>query len=171
MAGFGSRIPLEYSAKAQRAAALKAHPPKVVLMALRAGRAGKDQDKLTDGAVFFGVDLATKKVTRGTTWQKFTQNMPNEPSVEVHPDTCVKLTGKTLLFDESEALCVDAHARLCPGVPIVGWDVALSEVGPILIEANAVFMTCFGNVDYDAYMDAMDKALRYVDGHADPGPY
>ena len=30
----------------------------------------------------------------------------------------------------------DAHARMCPAVPLVGWDVALTTEGTCLLEAN-----------------------------------
>ena len=151
----------------ERQAVVHANPPQVVGIAFRAGRAGRDQDKLTDGAVFYGVNLATKCVGLGTNWQQFTRNMPEEPSIALHPDSGVRVEGQSLWFDESSQICRDAHARLCPGVPIVGWDVALSELGPVLVEANAVFMPCYSQVDYRVYMDAMDHALRYIDANRD----
>jgi len=30
----------------------------------------------------------------------------------------------------------DAHARMCPAVPLVGWDVALTTEGMCLLEAS-----------------------------------
>ena len=33
-------------------------------------------------------------------------------------------------------LVSDAHARMCPAVPLVGWDVALTTEGRCLLEAN-----------------------------------
>ena len=146
---------------------LKELPPKLVCMAFRAGRKGKLQDKLSDGAVFYGVNLKTKCIEKGTTYKAFTTNMPNEPSYATHPDTGVKIDGQSLFFDESSKICRDAHAKMCPGVPIIGWDVALSEIGPVLVEANSVFLPCYGQVDYWEYMDEMDKTLRFIDAHRD----
>jgi hypothetical protein len=57
--------------------------------------------------------------------------------IHEHPDTGVSLHKLKLEgWDSAVQLALVAHAKLT-NVPTVGWDVALTEEGPILIEANA----------------------------------
>ena len=54
-----------------------------------------------------------------------------------HPTTGARIVGRPLpLWDETKQLTVTAHS-LFPGYFSLGWDVALTSVGPILIEVNA----------------------------------
>ncbi len=56
--------------------------------------------------------------------------------VEVHPATGVKFDGfKIPYWDDIKKMVLDA-AMVNPAVKVVGWDVAISDKGPLLIEAN-----------------------------------
>lgn len=56
---------------------------------------------------------------------------------EYHPITGAKILGKALPYwEESKALVLEA-AKLIPQVRYVGWDIALRENGPLLIEGNS----------------------------------
>jgi len=147
--------------------AAAASTPAVVGVAFRAGRAGRLQDKLMDGAVFYGVNLKTGKIGRGTDWKLFRNSMASEPSLEVHPDTGLRVCGEEFLFKESTALCQHAHRHLAPCVPILGWDVALTDNGPVLVEANAVFLPCYSQMDKDTYVKMMTEMVKWVDRNRD----
>ncbi len=55
---------------------------------------------------------------------------------EVHPVTGVAITGYQVpLFDEVKAL-VETLARRVPTMPYIGWDIAITESGPVVIEGN-----------------------------------
>jgi hypothetical protein len=57
-------------------------------------------------------------------------------SVATHPDTAAIIEGRYLpLWPEAKALTLDAHSKLTT-MACVGWDVALTPAGPVLIEAN-----------------------------------
>ena len=55
---------------------------------------------------------------------------------KVHPDTGTSIEGfKIPLFDEAIKFCCDA-AKVVPEVGLVGWDIALTPDGPVMIEGN-----------------------------------
>jgi len=57
--------------------------------------------------------------------------------IEAHPDTGCEINGIALPFwDETRSLCRRAQ-ECCEKEHFVGWDVALTADGPVLVEANA----------------------------------
>merc|ERR1712228_1136266 len=76
----------------------------------------------------------------------------------VHPDTQVDLEGKELTCArDAVEMCVDAHRRLMPNVPAIGWDVGVADGhGAVLLEAN-ISCNFFGGL-YDS-----QHYLRIVD--------
>lgn len=57
---------------------------------------------------------------------------------EIHPATGAPITGRALPdWAAAKALVFDAHARAFADYVLIGWDVALTGEGPILIEGNA----------------------------------
>lgn len=130
----------------------------------RAGRAGKTTDH---SSILFAVDPETLRIQDGkmfSNWYqvgKFgTTNLLSKQHVTVHPDTKEKLQGKELTCARNAVdICVDAHRKLMPNVPAVGWDVGVDqEHGAVLLEAN---LSCnfFGGV-YDK-----QRYLRIVDSY------
>jgi hypothetical protein len=56
--------------------------------------------------------------------------------VHQHPDTGAAIAGRRLpLWDEVIALALRAHQSFAD-FPSVGWDVAISPAGPVLLEGN-----------------------------------
>lgn len=65
---------------------------------------------------------------------------PRLPSTDMHPDSGHRITGQTLPFwKESLALCQKAH-EMFREIATVGWDVAVTDEGPKLLEANPVWV-------------------------------
>ncbi|MEO0485510.1 MAG: sugar-transfer associated ATP-grasp domain-containing protein [Pseudomonadota bacterium] len=59
------------------------------------------------------------------------------PVVEVHPTTGAALRGFDMPdYGQALALAQQAAAFLCE-LPLIGWDIALTEDGPVIVEANA----------------------------------
>ncbi len=55
---------------------------------------------------------------------------------EIHPKSKVAYYGREIPFwNEVKELVVNAH-RLIPEIPTIGWDVAITPDGPVLIEGN-----------------------------------
>lgn len=58
-------------------------------------------------------------------------------SLEHHPDTGAPIAGQQLpVWDEARQLVLRAHAAV-RRVPSIGWDVALTDDGPVLVEGNS----------------------------------
>ena len=64
--------------------------------------------------------------------------MPGARTLTHHPLTGASLSGVELPYwPEVRSVCESA-AHLMRGMPLIGWDVAISREGPVLIEANSV---------------------------------
>lgn len=139
----------------------------------RAGRAGKTTDH---SAILFAVDPDTLKIQDGKMFSNWYQvgkfgssNLCSKQQITTHPDTQVELSGQELTCArDAVAMCIDAHRRLMPNVPTIGWDVAVAEGdGAVLLEAN---LSCnfFGGVyDRQHYLRIVDT--YYANG-CRPGP-
>ena len=96
---------------------------------LRMGRGDSVVDNVFAGGVFVGVDVKTGKTFgpgKDASGHSFTE----------HPDSNVKLDG--FQIPRWKELCglLEEMAKLCPTCRVVGWDMALTESGWMLVEAN-----------------------------------
>jgi hypothetical protein len=98
---------------------------------LRAGRRGNTADNWEQGGVSIAVDRATGVLGRGVLKPKYGGTW-----MERHPDSGVTFSGLELPYwGEVLDLCSRA-AKASPGLRTVGWDVAITPDGPVLIEGN-----------------------------------
>ncbi len=83
------------------------------------------------GNIIAEVDPATGLVGRAVSGLGLDQvEMPN------HPDSGAEITGFTLpLWDDAVDLVHCGH-RVLESIPLIGWDIAISNAGPVIIEAN-----------------------------------
>jgi hypothetical protein len=93
-------------------------------------------DNFALGGLAAPVDVATGRLRRAV--PKDFRVLPF--GADRHPDTGAMIEGRQLPFwSEAVSLVLRGHAAITwKGVPVVGWDVALSDEGPILIEGNNV---------------------------------
>lgn len=76
------------------------------------------------------LDLKTGCLHAGIALKKIHQRFP------VHPDTGAQVEGHEFpLWEEVKALSISAH-KAFPDNPIVGWDIAVTPDGPLVVEAN-----------------------------------
>jgi hypothetical protein len=105
---------------------------RVVLAAYRLAIGDAPADNFHFGGMMAPIDLATGRL--GTAVRR--QGRVLVP-VERHPDTGAVIAGHQMPYwPEAVALAeraLDAARR----VPLIGWDVAVTDDGPVLIEANA----------------------------------
>jgi hypothetical protein len=104
--------------------------------ALRIGAHGSTIDNWAAGGVIVGVDLSAA-CTIGPGFFK-----PGRGTLRMHhPDSGIALDGYALPFvhDAVEA-AVRFHQDL-PGLHTVGWDIALTPTGPVMIEGNEYWDT------------------------------
>ncbi len=93
---------------------------------------GSDVDNFSSGGIAAPVDLDTARL--GCAVAKY----PNAKGdfFESHPDTGGKIKGREVpCWAEVCDLVRSAHAKL-DKIPSVGWDVAITKEGPVLIEGN-----------------------------------
>lgn len=135
----------------------------------RAGRAGAATDHV---CVLFNVDCATGKVTHGMINQHWYQLGLTKAvacpwgvyanDIDRHPDSHQQVVGKT--FEDIEqilAVSVNAHKTLAPGVPIIGWDVAVTKShGILLLEGNFSCNFFCADFDMDEYLHMLDRHIR-----------
>jgi hypothetical protein len=125
----------------------------------RAGRANAITDHK---CVMFDVDCATGVIRKGVTsahWyslglDKFFRSPWTSPaSMRAHPDTNLEISGRKIPeMPQIIALVEKAHASMCPGVPMVGWDVAVTPTGLMLLEANLSCNFFRASFDEEGYL-------------------
>ena len=102
---------------------------RVIGAALRMGAGGNCVDNTSAGGVYAGIDVDSGIVVSRAL------NHLGERFVR-HPDTGVVIPGfKIPYWRESLSLIEDA-VPLTVGVPLIGWDIAITASGPTLVEVN-----------------------------------
>lgn len=98
---------------------------------VRIGRMGNIVDNWAKGGVFVGIDAKTERLKDiGILKPKY------GTKVTEHPDTHVAFSGYPIPFyKEAERMAVELH-RLMYRSHSIGWDIAITENGPIIIEGN-----------------------------------
>ena len=77
------------------------------------------------------IDYESGRITRA-----ITGNAIDQIEVETHPDTNTKLVGFEIPnWHETRAMVLEA-ARALDELPLIGWDIAPTETGGVIVEAN-----------------------------------
>lgn len=101
----------------------------VIYAFIRIGNGGAVVDNLHSGGMCAPIDIDTGVITH-VGYDR------DENTFEVHPYTGAQIVGFHIPYwEESIALCLKA-AHVVPQVGYVGWDVCVTEDGPVLIEGN-----------------------------------
>lgn len=101
----------------------------IVYAHIRIGNGGRPVDNLHSGGMFAPIDMETGQV-------QYPGYDKDRKTYAVHPQTGVEIQGFQIpLWEESKALCIEA-AALVPQMRYVGWDVAVTPNGPVLVEGN-----------------------------------
>lgn len=101
----------------------------VIYAFIRIGNGGAAVDNLHSGGLCAPIDIDTGIITH-VGYDR------DENTFEVHPYTGTPIVGFHIPFwKESLELCLRA-AHVVPQVGYVGWDVCVTENGPVLIEGN-----------------------------------
>lgn len=80
-------------------------------------------------SLFSKIDLETGKIITDAC------NYPGE-IFETHPETGVKFKGIQIPFWKETLEMIDKASKVIHQIKYVGWDIAITETGPILIEGN-----------------------------------
>ena len=96
---------------------------------LRVGRGGSIVDNACRGGVIIGID-----VDSGVTFGPGVDESGQQYSS--HPDTQVPLSGYQVPCWDNLCKMLKEMAMLCPDCHTIGWDMALSEKGWVVVEGN-----------------------------------
>lgn len=87
------------------------------------------------GNIVAPIDIASGRL--GVGQMSRSRNWPEMKAVDRHPDTGSRISGFQLPYwDEAVRLVIDAQREI-KEAPTLGWDVALTDAGPLVVEANA----------------------------------
>lgn len=121
--------------------------PEIISAYLRIGRSKDWVDNLAAGGFRVGIDVEKGKLRRIAT-----SNLSHGGSfITHHPDSGVKFEDFIVpFFSDVKSLAIEAAD--CLPKSLIGWDIAVSERGPVLIEGNTVYYAMSGaDVAYGGY--------------------
>jgi glutathione synthase/RimK-type ligase-like ATP-grasp enzyme len=104
--------------------------PHIHWIGMRMGRKGSNTDNAHAGGIIMHVDPITGELGKASYLDG------EAKALSTHPDSGVEFAGKLVPYWREICELALKSARLCP-LGAVGWDIALSEEGPLLIEVNA----------------------------------
>lgn len=100
---------------------------------IRMGQGESRVDNSTAGGLAAAVDLETGKiVTRAASYKA-----PNRTWYDCHPDTGARIIGSVIPRWQELLDMVQELAKIVPEQKCVGWDMALTDSGWVVVEANA----------------------------------
>lgn len=105
---------------------------KVHLAALRLGRKGSSADNWDKGGLSVGVDVQTGRLGRGVFKPAYGGQWHSS-----HPDTGAEIEGRVVPGWETVLETCKRAALAVSGIRSIGWDIALTPEGPLIIEGNA----------------------------------
>lgn len=111
----------------------KSHESRIMSGILRLGFNKSFIDNVSKGGAYVGIDFSTGKL-RDRAVSNFTNGRAR--SYFEHPETKIKFEGYEIPYFNETVQLVESAARLIPQVKVVGWDVAITPDGPLLIEGN-----------------------------------
>jgi len=136
---------------------------------VRLGRRGNVADNWDAGGISVHVDPATGVMGSGVLKPKYGGQW-----METHPDSGVRFAGRAIPhWDEVLSICTRA-ARLTPKMRSIGWDVALTPDGPVIIEGNPDWDLAMVQVHTDGLLQPDVRAklahfgLTYPEGKLPP---
>ncbi|MFP5405989.1 MAG: sugar-transfer associated ATP-grasp domain-containing protein [Gammaproteobacteria bacterium] len=119
---------------------LKNGVPRLLIADLKIPGGNSTVDNFALGAtgnLLAAIDLDSGRL--GTAWGSTRRDWPVIDRFHVHPDTGEAIKGFVLPFwDELVALALRAQQSL-PLIPTVGWDIAATDRGLIVVEANTSY--------------------------------
>ena len=101
----------------------------VLYASFKMGVNGRHLDNLCDGGIACHLDLDQGKIIGPGHADDFSE-------YDVHPTTGIKLVGYELPYAKEIKELVTKAALVVPEFRYVGWDIGISEKGPVIIEGN-----------------------------------
>ncbi len=112
--------------------------PEILFSVLRLARGSNQTDNFNDGRngnMVAEIDIASGKL--GPARGSLSKDYPCMSSFSVDPDTGHPIAGRLVPYwEEIKALLLKSQATL-PELKTLGWDVAITNQGPFIVEANS----------------------------------
>ena len=109
----------------------KANQASVLCAALRLGRKGVGVDNFSQGGLFVAINL-----TEGILGKGFFGTKIRSDFYQLHPDTEVPFSGFKIPFWKEVYQLACKAARVSPFCRSIGWDIAITPEGPVILEGN-----------------------------------
>ena len=122
---------------------------------LRIGRIWNSVDNWARGGVFVGIDMEN-----GTLKPLGFLKPGYGTTTTVHPDTGVEFNGFEIPFyKEAESMAIQLHRYLyrCHSV---GWDIAITEQGPVFIEGNGLWEISMAQTAHGGLKDEIEGYFK-----------
>ncbi|GAB3284297.1 sugar-transfer associated ATP-grasp domain-containing protein [Parahaliea aestuarii] len=107
----------------------------------------------SSGNLVAAMDIDSGQI--GQAWTSLSGRWPKIVPIDKHPDTGVSISGHRLPDWEDALDLVRCAHRSLPGLKAVGWDIAFTDNGPIIVEAN-------GQFDVDLLQVALNQGLASI---------
>lgn len=133
---------------------------RILTSAMKSPRGNSHIDHFHAGGITAAIDLDTGTLSAAVS------SRIGEGPFRQHPDTGGKIEGRRLpLWDEAKALVGRAHVTF-PQFPLIGWDVAWTVSGPVLLEANLTWGVVVVQTANDAPLGLTGFPSLYLDALA-----
>ena len=113
---------------------------------MRFGRRGNIVDNASSGGFFIALDLEQHKLKE----YGFQHLSQGNKYIYEHPDTKVKLEGYEIPYVEETKELIRKIAKIL-GDRLVGWDIAITPNGPVIIEGNYNYGIRMQDIAYGGY--------------------
>lgn len=116
-------------------------------------------DNIARGGILVSVDLETGKLLPGITFDISQGKNPNAIGINQAEGAKEPFAGIELPFYfEAVKLVKQAHLKIAPTLLSVGWDIAITDEGPILVEAN-IFSGSYEFLDFNNALETGSLAM------------
>lgn len=137
--------------------------PRLLFGVLRIPVGNNITDNFSHGAsgnIIAPIDLATGRL--GKARGSVSKRWPDIVDIPVHPDTGNPIEGFCIPMWEDVLTLLEQAQKSLPALRTLGWDVAITDDGPLIVEANATY-------DVDLIQVAHRRGVRSQMEEAFPG--
>ncbi|MGH7278735.1 MAG: sugar-transfer associated ATP-grasp domain-containing protein, partial [Candidatus Rokuibacteriota bacterium] len=114
--------------------ALDGGEPIVFAAAFRIAIGDKPTDNFSQGNIVAPIDVHS-----GRLGEAAYKSHGKAIRLTAHPVSSAPISGETVPFWREALGAVKSAARLLPWIPLLGWDVAVTASGPVIVEANTLW--------------------------------
>jgi hypothetical protein len=114
--------------------------PKLLFPLLKIPAGKNDTDNFKEGEtgnLVAPIDAETG--TLGPAWRRRDLKVPVLSTTDSHPDTSAQITGLVVPYWQETRELILKGQLATPKLKTIGWDVALCDEGPVIIEANSAY--------------------------------